>query len=1169
MSSLFTPYKTCGVVCGSSAAQLCLQQLGEVTFLSVPVGRSFQVYNLQHLTLAIVSRELKHDITHISSFKEITFAATSFESDGIAVFDRSRILRSLTWEKQRRKQNQQYLTPSIVSLLVVGNTLLSLHESGHLRVWDITTAISEDAGVESQNALISTIDLSERSVPLKAPLGTTVPASPTTLLHPSTYVNKVAVGTSDGGVLIVNVRTGRILHECRISQAGSAVTCIAQSPVVDVVGIGLANGTVVVHNLRADATICTFSHIVDGSSRSLSSVSSIAFCSENALLGPVLASGSEDGAIALWDLNGKRLRHFLPSAHDLQTVSFLSFVPRQPCLVSAGADNALRIWSVDRLDGSLRLLRSRCGHIAPPRIIRYYGDSSVNELSSGSDARVCEIASAGADRTLRVFHTAIERQNREISQGKGLGARAKELGVHVSSLRLPQITAIALSDRRNAQWADVVTAHAGDSKAYLWSWDNKCIEDRVLVMPSHRESVTSVCITSCGHFALLGGSNGTLCAFSLESGGRRGTFPHDPSISSSISAKGKARRVGALHVNPGGRSNEGLEGPVDRDIGRFGRGYVAGSGNPMLGKTDSVDTTLAIAMGIAPPPTRAEAAASIASGKMVSRSVGSFVPSQRASSSDMTIDEALSPRSPSQRHLSAIYGIGTDLLNATAISADASGLVLFWDFATHSLRSSLVLPAPVSSLVLSRSSGLAALSCDDFSVRVIDVSTRRQVRCFSGHVNRITDICFSPEGRWLLSSSLDRTIRVWDLPTARCLDWLRFENVPVSIAFSPTSEYLITAHADCVGISMWANKAHFGGAVIEGVAPSTPYVMDLPRMSLDTNDGQIDEVIETDSLNNNNDTAEGTNDVMTSASKKVKSGNDVDSSETPLDTLSLEPKSGCSITLSGIPSSQWANIGRLDMILERNRPIEPIKKPEAAPFFLPTSGGLNPVFKRIDKSSNDNDDGEDEWVGPTSAVKDSSQGNSCSAAPATSLSSSNSRFVSTSGRSATSTLSSLLRKAEEARLVVEALSKKGTSKLSLSQTSSLKSADDELDLANLEISTHLAGLSPLSLDLEIRSLCLGLQDDADGIYLLGALLRYFLYELSRGRLLKRSGGCRRFDLTQAQLNLTLSVYGNLLYEVPSLRSLCQGVRDAQVDDARRLRDTLDKALGLISLALMT
>jgi len=1157
-SSLFTPYKTCGVVCGSNGSQLCLQQLGDESFLSVPVGRSFQVYNLQHLTLAIVSRELKHDITHIASFKEKTFAATSFEGDGITVFDRARVLRSLTWVKHAR-QHQQHLTSSVVSLLVVGSTLLSLHDSGHLRLWDLKIAISEEAGTESQDALVSTIDLTDRPVPITSPLGTTVAASPTTLLHPSTYVNKVAIGTSDGGVLIVNVRTGRILHECRITQSGSAVTCIAQSPVVDVVGIGLANGTVVVHNLRADATICTFSHLVEGSSRSLSSVTSIAFCNENALLGPVLASGSEDGAIALWDLNGKRLRHFLPAAHDLQSVSFLSFVPRQPCLVSAGADNALRIWSVDRLDGSLRLLRSRCGHISPPRIIRYYGDSSVTELSSGSDARVCEVASAGADRTLRVFHTAIERQNREISQGKGLGARAKELGVHVSSLRLPQITAIALSDRRNAQWADVVTAHAGDSRAYLWSWEKKCIEDRVLVMPSHRESVTSVCITSCGHFALLGGSNGTLCAFSLESGGRRGTFPHDPSISSSISAKGKARRVGALHLNPGGRSNEGLEGPVDRDIGRFGRGYVAGSGNPMLGKTDSVDTTLAIAMGIAPPPTRAEAAASIASGKVLSRSVGSFVPSQQAAQ-DSTIDEALSPRSTSKRHSSAIYGIGTDLLNATVISADASGLVFFWDFATHALRSSLILPAPVSSLVLSRSSGLAALACDDFSVRVLDVSTRRQVRCFSGHVNRITDICFSPEGRWLVSSSLDRTIRVWDLPTARCLDWLRFENVPVSIAFSPTSEYLITAHADCVGISMWANKAHFGGAVLEGVAPLSPHVMDLPRMSLDSKNEQLDDSV--NDVENINDKDEGGPEKK-SALKKIKSGNDGVSSDSSIET-SFEPNPGCSITLSGVPSSQWANLGRLDMILERNRPIEPIKKPEAAPFFLPTSGGLNPVFKRIDKND---DNADDEWVGPTSGI------NSATSLTATtehsSSSSNSSRFVTSAGRSATSTLSSLLRLAEEARLVVEALSKKGSSKLSFSQSSSLKSAEDEIDLAHLATSTHLAGLPPLSLDLEIRSLCLGLQDDADGIYLLGALLRFFSYELSRGHSMKRNGGCRRFDLTQAQLNLTLSVHGSLLYEVPALRSLCQGVRDAQVDDARRLRDTLDKALGLISLALMT
>lgn len=44
-------------------------------------------------------------------------------------------------------------------------------------------------------------------------------------------------------------------------------------------------------------------------------------------------------------------------------------------------------------------------------------------------------------------------------------------------------------------------------------------------------------------------------------------------------------------------------------------------------------------------------------------------------------------------------------------------------------------------------------------------------------------------------------------------------------------------------------------------------------------------------------------------------------------------------TLSALPRTQWHNLVHLDAIRERSRPQQPPKKPEAAPFFLPTVAG--------------------------------------------------------------------------------------------------------------------------------------------------------------------------------------------------------------------------------------
>jgi hypothetical protein len=56
------------------------------------------------------------------------------------------------------------------------------------------------------------------------------------------------------------------------------------------------------------------------------------------------------------------------------------------------------------------------------------------------------------------------------------------------------------------------------------------------------------------------------------------------------------------------------------------------------------------------------------------------------------------------------------------------------------------------------------------------------------------------------------------------------------------------------------------------------------------------------------------------------------------------------ITFSAEPHSRWQAIPNLSLIKERNKPLQPPKKPEAAPFILPTLPGLEPSFVIPDKN---------------------------------------------------------------------------------------------------------------------------------------------------------------------------------------------------------------------------
>src|SRR5262249_49303920 len=61
-----------------------------------------------------------------------------------------------------------------------------------------------------------------------------------------------------------------------------------------------------------------------------------------------------------------------------------------------------------------------------------------------------------------------------------------------------------------------------------------------------------------------------------------------------------------------------------------------------------------------------------------------------------------------------------------------------------------------------------------------------EVRRFKGHTDRITSIDFSPGGHLAASTSLDKTVRVWDVKTGEQIRLIEGHTAPVSQArFTP------------------------------------------------------------------------------------------------------------------------------------------------------------------------------------------------------------------------------------------------------------------------------------------------------------------------------------------------------------------------------------------------
>ncbi|KAL5017247.1 hypothetical protein ScPMuIL_006836 [Solemya velum] len=206
---------------------------------------------------------------------------------------------------------------------------------------------------------------------------------------------------------------------------------------------------------------------------------------------------------------------------------------------------------------------------------------------------------------------------------------------------------------------------------------------------------------------------------------------------------------------------------------------------------------------------------------------------------------------------------------------------------------------------------MLAVAQDDFSVIVIDADTRKVVRTYKGHTNRVTDMSFSSDGRWLITGSMDSTVRTWDMPTARLIDCFLLDFAVTSLSMSPTSDFLVTTHVDDLGVYLWSNITLFSHVSLHPLPTNyKPQLLKMPG-SAKAQDGDAEDVTE---------------------------GHDMSEFKSP-ERLSNEL-----ITLSLLPESRWLNLLNLDVIKKRNKPKESLKVPKAAPFFLPTIPGLQPKF---------------------------------------------------------------------------------------------------------------------------------------------------------------------------------------------------------------------------------
>jgi len=119
---------------------------------------------------------------------------------------------------------------------------------------------------------------------------------------------------------------------------------------------------------------------------------------------------------------------------------------------------------------------------------------------------------------------------------------------------------------------------------------------------------------------------------------------------------------------------------------------------------------------------------------------------------------------------------------------------------------------------------------------------------------------------------------------------------------------------------LWANRAQFAEVTLRTVSEQDIVEVCMPSMQGDVEDDALE--------------------ALTGLTMEEK----------PVDIFSTPPQlDGELVTLTLLPRSRWQTLLNLEVIQQRNQPIEPPKKPEQAPFFLPTLPSVEHRFATEEK----------------------------------------------------------------------------------------------------------------------------------------------------------------------------------------------------------------------------
>jgi WD40 repeat protein len=507
----------------------------------------------------------------------------------------------------------------------------------------------------------------------------------------------------------------------------------------------------------------------------------------------ILASGSADNTVKLWNLDGS-LQKTLTEHQG--SVYMVSFSPDSKTLASASADKTIKLWNPD---GSLR--KNLTEHSDAVRSISFSPDSKI-------------LASASADHTIKLWN-----QN---------GGLLKTLPGHTD----------VVNDVSFSPNGQILASASADHTIKLWKQDGTFLKTLV----TYNRPVLSISFSPDGQIVAATSEDGTIKFWSLDGKLIKSLFENNIVNRVIFSPDGKTiASVGGDTIvklwNPDGMKLQVFPGHTD---GVYG---VAFSADGQKIASASVDHTIKLwnrdsilmhtlqghngeATNVVFSPDNQMIASASADktiklwrreGTLIRTLVGhtDYVHSVSFSSNSQMIASASWDGTIKlwnsngallkilTGHVGRVYGVVFSPNDQIIASCGEDRIIRLWRIDGTPLKTLVGHTDAIHSVKFSPDGKILASASHDQTVKLWNIDDGTLSQTLRGHSNWVHQISFSPDGKLIASASHDRTVKLWELPNGRLRKTIIGHNGKVlGVSFSPDGKMIASSSEDQT-VKLW------------------------------------------------------------------------------------------------------------------------------------------------------------------------------------------------------------------------------------------------------------------------------------------------------------------------------------------------------------------------------